>query len=80
MHRHFSLDENMQIAALSNASIGLKEIQTVIQESGSLATRQDIYNCIAAVQQDTWEGQSPMHALAEQLKKEEEGRGWWSRL
>ena len=38
VHQHFSLDENMQIAALSNASIGPKEIQTVIQESGSLAT------------------------------------------
>ena len=80
VHWHFSLDENMQITALSNAGIGSKEIQTVIWESSSLATWWDIYNCIAAVQRDAWEGQSPMHALAEQLKKEEEGRDWWSRF
>src|SRR5262249_42862262 len=61
--------------------ISAKEIQTVVRKSGSLATRQDIYNRIAVVRRESWEGQSPMHALAEHLKKEEEGGGgWWSRF
>ena len=41
-----------QLAALSDAGLVPKEIQTVVRQSGSLATRQDIYNCIAEVRRD----------------------------
>jgi hypothetical protein len=59
-----------------NAGIAPKEIQTIVRQSGSLATRQDIYNRIADVRRDACEGQSPIHALANQLDKE----GFWSRI
>jgi hypothetical protein len=47
-----------------------------VQQGGSLATRQDIYNRIADARRDACEGQSPIHALASQLDKE----GFWSRI
>jgi len=59
-----------QLAAFSNAGLAPKEIQTLVQESSSLATRQDIYNRIADVRRDSYKGQSPIHALANQLDKE----------
>ena len=75
VHRQLS-GGTSQLASLSNAGVALKEIQTIVQQSGSLATRQDIYNRIADVCRDTCEGQSPIHALANQLDKE----GFWSRI
>jgi hypothetical protein len=42
----------------------------------SLATRQDIQNCIARTRRDICEGQSTIHALIDQLGNE----GFWSRL
>ena len=65
-----------QLASFSNAGSAPKEIQTLARQSGSLATRQDVYNQIAAVRRDSCEGQSPIHALANQLDKE----GFWSRI
>jgi hypothetical protein len=47
-----------------------------VRQGGSLATRQDIYNRIADARRDACEGQSPIHALANQLDKE----GFWSRI
>lgn len=53
-----------------------KEIQTYIQQGGSLVTRQDIYNRITDVRQNVYEGQSPIHTFANQLDKE----GFYSRI
>jgi len=75
IHRQLSTN-TLQITSLSNAGVTPKEIQTVVRESGSLATRQDIYNRIADARRDTHEGQSPIHALVNQLDKE----GFWSRI
>lgn len=47
-----------------------------MRQSGSLATRQDIYNRIADVRRDACEGQNPIHALANQPDKE----SFWSRI
>ena len=66
----------LQLKTLSNAGLALKEIQTLVQQSSSLATRQDIYNRIADVRRDSRQGQSPIHALANQLEQE----GFWSRV
>jgi len=73
---HRQLSRIPELKAFSNAGLAPKEIQTVVRESGSLATRQDIYNRIAEVRRDSREGQSPIHALAKQL----EGEGFWSRV
>lgn len=75
IHRQLS-GGTSQLASLSNAGIAPKEIQTLVRQSGSLATRQDIYNRIADVRRDACEGQSAIHALANQLDKE----GFWSRI
>ena len=55
VHRQLSRGTT-QLATLSNAGLAPKEIQTLVRESSSLATRQDIYNRIADVRQDTCEG------------------------
>ncbi|KAL2137775.1 hypothetical protein VTI28DRAFT_8314 [Corynascus sepedonium] len=73
---HRKLSGIPEIETLSNAGLAPKEIQTVIRQSGSLATRQDIYNRIAEVRRDSRQGQSPIHALANQLEEE----GFWSRV
>lgn len=83
-HRQLSLAQEISIpqgeaiGSLSNAGIAPKEIQTYLRQtsSGTLATRQDIYNTIAAVRRDACEGQSPIQALADQLFKE----GFWSQF
>lgn len=75
IHRQLSRGTT-QLASFSNAGIAPKEIQTLIRQSGSLATRQDVYNRIAYVRRDLCEGQSPIHALTNQLDKE----GFWSRI
>jgi len=75
VHRQLSQGTS-QLATLSNAGLAPKEIQTLVRQSGSLATRQDIYNRIADVRRDACEGQSPIQALANQLDKE----GFWSRI
>jgi hypothetical protein len=75
IHRQLSQGTS-QLATFSNAGLAPKEIQTLVRQSGSLATRQDIYNRIADVRRDACEGQSPIQALANQLDKE----GFWSRI
>ena len=73
---HRQLSHTPQLEALSNAGLAPKEVQTLVRQSGSLATRQDIYNRIAEVRRDSRQGQSPIHALANQLEQE----GFWSRI
>ena len=75
VHRQLSSGIS-QLAALSDAGLAPKEIQTVVRQSGSLATRQDIYNRIAEARRDSRQGESPIHALANQLEQE----GFWSRV
>jgi len=75
VHRQLSRDTS-QLTDLSNAGLAPKEIQTLVRQSGSLATWQDIYNRVAEIRRDTREGQSPIQALANQLDKE----GFWSRI
>jgi hypothetical protein len=70
------LSQGTQIPPLSSAGLAPKEIQTIVRQNGSLETRQDIYNRIAEVRRDSREGESPIHALANQLEKE----GFWSRV
>jgi hypothetical protein len=60
---HRQLSCTPQLESLSKAGLAPKEIQTVIRQSGSLATRQDIYNYIAEVRRDTCQGQSPIYML-----------------
>jgi hypothetical protein len=72
---HRQLDTS-QVKILSNAGLPPKEIQTLVREGGSLATRQDIYNRIAEARRESREGESPIHALSNQLEKE----GFWSRI
>lgn len=73
VHRQLSGDTS-HLESLSKAGIAPKEIQTLMRQGGSLATRQDIYNQIADVRRDAYQGQSSIHALANQLDSE----GFWS--
>ena len=75
VHRQLSGDTS-HLGSLSKAGIAPKEIQTIMRQGGSLATRQDIYNQIADVRRDAYQGQSSIHALANQLDSE----GFWSRV
>ena len=75
VHRQLSGDTS-HLESLSKAGIAPKEIQTLMRQGGSLATRQDIYNQIADVRRDAYQGQSSIHALANQLDSE----GFWSRV
>ena len=75
IHRNLSGDTS-QLAVFSKAGLAPKEIETIVRQSGSLATRQDIYNRIADVRRDACEGQSPIKALANQLEK----KGFLSQL
>jgi hypothetical protein len=45
-------------------------------QSDTIATQRDIYNCIAAGKRALAEGQSHIHALAEELNKQ----GFWSHI
>lgn len=75
VHRQLSRGTS-QLGSLSKAGIAPKEMQALVRQSGSLATRQGIYNQIADVRRDAYKGQSSIHALANQLDKE----GFWNRM
>ncbi|EXL64793.1 hypothetical protein FOPG_18956 [Fusarium oxysporum f. sp. conglutinans race 2 54008] len=65
------------ISSLTNAGIAPKDIRTYIrQNSNTIATQQDIYNRIADSKRELCEGQSTIHAFANQLDKE----GFWNRM
>jgi hypothetical protein len=56
---------------LANASIAPKEIRSYLHaDSDTLATQQDIYNCIAQGKRELTQGQNSIHALANQLDDE----------
>ncbi|KAL2126963.1 hypothetical protein VTI74DRAFT_11556 [Chaetomium olivicolor] len=53
---YWKLSGTPELKTLSNAGLAPKDIQTVVRQSGSLATRQDIYNRIAEVRRDSRQG------------------------
>ncbi|KAL2888806.1 putative Mutator-like element transposase [Ceratocystis lukuohia] len=73
---HRKLECTPDLERLTNSGLAPKEIQMVVRLSGSLATRQDIYNRMADIRRDSRQGESPIHALTNQLDKE----GFWSRV
>ena len=76
-HRQLSRLEEATVKQLANAGIAPKGIRSFLRmNTDTLATQQDIYNCIAQGKRDLARGQSNMHALADQLKSE----GFWSRI
>lgn len=78
VHRQLGSSGKATISELVSAGIAPKDIQTYLrqQDNSSLATRQDIYNCIAKLKDDMHEGQSSIHALINRLDRE----GFWSRV
>lgn len=77
VHRILSKETVTTLASLSNAGIAPKDIRTYIRQNHNvMATQQDIYNRIADTKRAVCEGQSSIHALANQLDKE----GFWSRM
>lgn len=77
VHRQLSHTDRSTINNLTNAGVAPKEIRSYLrQNTGSLATQQDIYNCIAQGKRDQKRGQSTIQALANELEAE----GFWSRI
>jgi hypothetical protein len=78
VHRKLNSTGKATLSELVSAGISPRDIQTYLrqQDGNSLATRQDIYNCIAKLKDDMHEGQSSIHALINKLDRE----GFWSRL
>lgn len=78
VHRQLDASGKAAISDLVSAGIAPKDIQTYLrqQDPGSLATRQDIYNCISKLKDDMHEGQSSIQALINRLDQE----GFWSRV
>lgn len=75
--RQLSRQEEITVNQLTNAGIAPKEIGSFLRiTSNTLATQQDIYNCIAKGRRDLSKGQSNIHALADQLNDE----GFWNRI
>ncbi|KAJ3455099.1 hypothetical protein MRS44_013699 [Fusarium solani] len=76
-HRTLSDTDRSTISNLTNAGIAPKDIRTYIrQNSNTTATQQDIHNRIADSKRELCEGQSTIHAFANQLDKE----GFWNRI
>ncbi|KAM6513523.1 hypothetical protein FALCPG4_18956 [Fusarium falciforme] len=76
-HRQLSSSDRSTVQQLANAGVAPKEIRSYLRmNSDTLATQQDIYNCIARGKRDLTRGQSNMHALSDQLKSE----GFWSQI
>ncbi|KHO10961.1 transposase [Metarhizium robertsii ARSEF 23] len=62
---------------LGNEAVAPKEIKSYLRNhSETLATQQDIYNCMAQGKRDLAKGQSNIHALANELDSE----GFWNRM
>ncbi|KAM6513667.1 hypothetical protein FALCPG4_18973 [Fusarium falciforme] len=77
VHRQLSDADKSTISRLTNAGVAPKDIRTYIrQNSNTIATQQDIYNRIADSKRELCEGQSTIHAFANQMDKE----GFWSRM
>jgi hypothetical protein len=77
VHRQLSDADKSTVSRLTNAGVAPKDIRTYIrQNSNTIATQQDIYNRIADSKRELCEGQSTIHAFANQLDKE----GFWNRM
>ncbi|KAJ3454421.1 hypothetical protein MRS44_018315 [Fusarium solani] len=75
--RQLSRPDESTVYRLSDAGIMPREIRSYLRTSSDiLATQQDIYNCIARGKRQLAEGQSNIHALADQLNNE----GFWSEI
>ncbi|EGU84478.1 hypothetical protein FOXB_05007, partial [Fusarium oxysporum f. sp. conglutinans Fo5176] len=76
-HRQLSREDQLKVQNLSNAGIVPKKIRSYLREhSDTIATQQDIYNCISESKRALAKGQSTIHALADELNKE----GFWSHI
>lgn len=77
VHRKLSHADVLTVHNLANAGVAPKEIRSYLRnQSKTLATQQDIYNCIAQGKRDLAKGQSNIHALANELDSE----GFWNRM
>ncbi|KAL7755655.1 hypothetical protein ACKLNR_014182 [Fusarium oxysporum f. sp. zingiberi] len=77
VHRQLSRPDESMVYRLSGAGIMPKQIRSYLHtSSNTLATQQDIYNCIARGKRLLAEGQSHIHTLADQLNSE----GFWSEI
>ncbi|KID81747.1 transposase [Metarhizium guizhouense ARSEF 977] len=77
VHRKLSHADMSTVHNLANAGVAPKEIRSYLRNhSETLATQQDIYNCIAQGKRDLAKGQSNIHALANELDRE----GFWNRM
>ena len=77
VHRQLSTTDTALVQGMANAGVAPKEIRSFLRtQSDSLATQQDIYNCIAKGKRDLVQGQNNIHALANELDKD----GFWSRI
>ncbi|KAJ3453427.1 hypothetical protein MRS44_017674 [Fusarium solani] len=77
IHRQLSSLDQSTVQQLSSAGVAPKEIMSYLRmNSDTIATQQDIYNCIAQGKRNLAKGQSNMHALNDQLKSE----GFWSQI
>ncbi|KAM3468043.1 hypothetical protein MY5147_008326 [Beauveria neobassiana] len=76
-HRKLSSTDLSTVHNLASAGVAAKEIRSYLRNhSKTLATQQDIYNCIAQGKRDLAKGQSNIHALANELDTE----GFWNRM
>lgn len=76
-HRQLSNKDRSLVQGMANAGIAPREIRSYLRsQSDTLATQQDIHNCIAQGKRELMKGQSSIHALANELDKE----GFWSRM
>ncbi|KAF5710300.1 mutator-like element transposase [Fusarium mundagurra] len=76
-HRILSGGDKQIVKQLTSCGSAPKDIISHLPNtSTTLATQQDIYNCIAESKRELLEGQSNIHALANQLESE----GFWSRI
>jgi hypothetical protein len=77
VHRQLSDGDKSTVSRLTNAEVAPKDIRTYIrQNSNIIVTQQDIYNRIADSKRELCEGQSTIHAFANQLDME----GFWNRM
>jgi hypothetical protein len=69
-HRQLSSLDASKVQQFANAGVAPKEIRSYLRmNSDTLATQQDIYNCIARGKRELAKGQSNMRALADELNE-----------
>lgn len=76
-YRQLSTVNRSLVHNLSAAGIAPREIRSYLHtNTGAIATQSDINNCIAQGKRELAQGQSTIHALANELDKE----GFWNRM